>query len=78
MRGDNARKSGIRYLEFESLEVEVRGKVWRVFGSPVRSIDSSASLVRVNPSVSQAAARHSYGAFQYENEGEAVGACQIL
>jgi len=53
VRGDDARQSGVRYLEYESLEVEVRGKVWKVFGSP-------------------AATRYSFGAFQYENEGQAA------
>ncbi|KAF9653122.1 hypothetical protein BDM02DRAFT_3108273 [Thelephora ganbajun] len=45
VRGDDARKSGVHYLEYESLEVEVRGKTWKVFGSPVCSIASGASLV---------------------------------
>lgn len=45
VRGDDSRKSGIRYLEYESLEVEVRGKVWKVFGSPVCSAVSDARPV---------------------------------
>ena len=40
MRGEDARNSGVHYLEYEPLEVEVRGKVWKVFGSPVSSIAS--------------------------------------
>ena len=44
MRGDDAQKSGVRYLEYESLEVEVRGKVWKIFGSPVCSVTYGASL----------------------------------
>jgi len=45
VRGDGAQKSGIHYLEYESLDVEVRGKVWRVFGSPVCSVTSDVGLV---------------------------------
>ena len=77
IRGEDAQKSGVRYLEYESLEVEVRGKVWKVFGSPVCSVTSGVGLVRVDPHTRQAAARYSFGAFQYENEGEAAGACLI-
>ena len=40
MKGEDVRSSGVHYLEYESLEVEVRGKVWKVFGSPVSSIMS--------------------------------------
>jgi len=35
VRGEDVRSSGVHYLEYESLEVEVRGKAWKVFGSPV-------------------------------------------
>ena len=35
MRGEETRNSGVHYLEYEPLEVQVRGKVWKVFGSPV-------------------------------------------
>ncbi|KAF9792416.1 Metallo-dependent phosphatase-like protein [Thelephora terrestris] len=45
VRGEDTRKSRVHYLEYESLEVEVRGK---------------------------AAARHSFGAFQYETKDEAA------
>jgi hypothetical protein len=51
----------------------VRGKVWKVFGSPVCSIASDIGLVRVDSLTSQAAARYSFGAFQYETEDEAAG-----
>lgn len=53
VRGDDTKASGVHYLEHESLELEVRAKVWKVFGSP-------------------ATPRHSFGAFQYEAEGEAT------
>ena len=42
VRGEDVRGSGVYYLEYESLEVEVRGKVWKVFGSPVGSIVAGA------------------------------------
>lgn len=75
MRGDDARKSGVHYLEYEPLEVKVRGKVWKVFGSPVCLATSGVSLVRADLPTDQAATRYSFGAFQYENEDEATGAC---
>lgn len=80
MRGEDIRNSGVHYLEYESLEVKVRGKVWKVFGSPVCSIVSgvSSTVRRVNPPPYQAAARYSFGAFQYENDDEATGACLIF
>jgi len=53
VRGEDTRQSGVHYLEYEPLEMQVRGKVWKVFGSP-------------------AAARYSFGAFQYETEDEAT------
>lgn len=73
MRGEDVRDSGVHYLEYESLEVEVRRKVWKVFGSPVSSIKSGVSHIWAYPSTCQAAARYSFGAFQYETEDEAVG-----
>lgn len=75
VRGDDVRKSGVHYLEYESLEVEVRGKVWKVFGSPVCSI---ASGFTPDSSTCQGAARYSFGAFQYEGEDEATGACLVF
>ena len=43
VRGEDVRGSGVHYLEYESLEIDVRGKVWKVFGSPVSSIVSGVS-----------------------------------
>ena len=35
LRGEEARDAGIVYLQFESAEIAVRGRTWRVYGSPV-------------------------------------------
>lgn len=34
VRGEAAQRSGVHYLEYESLEVQVRGKIWKIWGSP--------------------------------------------
>jgi len=44
VRGEDSRRSGVRYLEYEPLEVEVGQKTWKVFGSPAAPRYSSGAF----------------------------------
>jgi hypothetical protein len=70
MKNRAAIAAGLHYLEHESMELKTGDKTWKVYGSPVRLLNSICYGLS---DFSQATPRYLPGSFQYEDEAEANG-----